>query len=96
MVHTGLLDRLEQRAASRQLADLTVGPVLTWTTDAMLSHMHKLLAIPGMSNVVIMSAISHLPATGMSKLSSTYQEISYRLLRSGRSTKDMCMNRLPL
>ncbi len=31
----------------RKLSDLTVGPVLTWTTDAMLAHVDKLLALPG-------------------------------------------------
>jgi hypothetical protein len=29
------------------LQDLTIGPVLTWTTDAMLAHMQRLLQIPG-------------------------------------------------
>lgn len=27
--------------------DLTIGPVLTWTTEAMLAHTQRLLAIPG-------------------------------------------------
>ena len=27
--------------------DLSIGPVLTWTTDAMLGHMEKLLQLPG-------------------------------------------------
>jgi len=35
------------RAESRQLSDLTIGPVLTWTTEAMLDHMNKLLQVPG-------------------------------------------------
>ncbi|GBF90904.1 aldehyde dehydrogenase [Raphidocelis subcapitata] len=46
-VAAGLLDKLKARAASRRLSDLTIGPVLTWTTDAILSHARRLLAIPG-------------------------------------------------
>lgn len=46
----GLLDKMRARAASRQLSDLTIGPVLTWTTDAILGHMNKLLAVPGESS----------------------------------------------
>ena len=34
-------------AAQRQLSDLTIGPVLTWTTEAILAHTNKLLQIPG-------------------------------------------------
>lgn len=44
----GLLPRLEARAARRTLSDLTIGPVLTWTTDAMLAHVQRLLReVPG-------------------------------------------------
>lgn len=43
----GLLDKLKARAATRQLSDLTIGPVLSWTTGAMLEHMDKLLRLPG-------------------------------------------------
>lgn len=47
-VRAGLLDKLKSRAARRTLDDLTVGPVLTWTTDAMLSHVKGLLdKLPG-------------------------------------------------
>lgn len=46
-VKAGLLDRLEARARARRLSDLTIGPVLTWTTDAILAHAKRLLAIPG-------------------------------------------------
>jgi hypothetical protein len=46
-VAAGLLDKLRARAASRRLSDLTIGPVLTWTTDAILSHTRRLLEIPG-------------------------------------------------
>jgi 1-pyrroline-5-carboxylate dehydrogenase len=38
---------MQARAASRTLADLTVGPVLTWTTAAMMAHMEALLKLPG-------------------------------------------------
>ncbi|KIY97867.1 1-pyrroline-5-carboxylate dehydrogenase [Monoraphidium neglectum] len=46
-VKAGLLEKLKSRAASRQLSDLTIGPVLTWTTDAILGHTKRLLEIPG-------------------------------------------------
>jgi 1-pyrroline-5-carboxylate dehydrogenase len=46
-VDAGIEDALKKRAAARTLSDLTIGPVLTWTTDAMLAHVGKLLAIPG-------------------------------------------------
>ncbi len=38
---------MAERAALRKLEDLSIGPVLTWTTDAMLAHVDKLLQIPG-------------------------------------------------
>jgi 1-pyrroline-5-carboxylate dehydrogenase len=47
MLQAGLLDKLQARASTRQLSDLTIGPVLTWTTQAMLDHMNKLLQLPG-------------------------------------------------
>lgn len=43
----GLVDKMKARAASRKLEDLTIGPVLSWTTQAMMDHMNKLLDIPG-------------------------------------------------
>lgn len=42
-----LLPKLEELASKRNLGDLTVGPVLTWTTDRMLEHVEKLTAISG-------------------------------------------------
>lgn len=42
-----LISKLKELAARRKLEDLTVGPVLTVTTEAMLDHMKKLLKIPG-------------------------------------------------
>ncbi|KAK4374551.1 hypothetical protein RND71_005228 [Anisodus tanguticus] len=44
---TALLDKMKELAARRKLDDLTVGPVLTVTTEAMLDHAKKLLQIPG-------------------------------------------------
>ena len=46
-VSAGLESKLAERAARRKLSDLTVGPVLTWTSEAMLSHVRKLAALPG-------------------------------------------------
>ena len=43
----GLEKALAERASTRKLEDLTIGPVLTWTTDAMLNHAKNLLSIPG-------------------------------------------------
>lgn len=40
-----LLPRLEALAMRRKLDDLTLGPVLTWTDEAMLAHIDALLAI---------------------------------------------------
>jgi 1-pyrroline-5-carboxylate dehydrogenase len=42
-----LLGRLKETAASRSLDNLTIGPVLTKTTTAMLDHVDALLKIPG-------------------------------------------------
>ena len=50
-VRAGLEAKLADIAARRKLEDLSVGPVLTWTTRAMLDHVDKLLQIPGGSNV---------------------------------------------
>ncbi|CAI0399344.1 unnamed protein product [Linum tenue] len=44
---TPLLSKLKELAERRKLEDLTVGPVLTVTTEAMLDHVNKLLNIPG-------------------------------------------------
>ena len=43
----GIEAALKRRAAQRTLQDVTVGPVLTWTTKAMLDHVEALCAIPG-------------------------------------------------
>ncbi|KAH7388386.1 hypothetical protein KP509_16G073500 [Ceratopteris richardii] len=41
------LEKLNNLAKRRKLEDLTVGPVLTVTTDRILDHLQKLLRIPG-------------------------------------------------
>jgi hypothetical protein len=43
----GLEKALARRAASRKLEDLTVGPVLSVTTETMMAHTQRLLQIPG-------------------------------------------------
>lgn len=45
----GLLNRLAQRAGARNMEDQTVGPVLTWSTRAMLEHVQELASLPGAS-----------------------------------------------
>lgn len=44
---SGLIDKMRARAQTRNLDDLTVGPVLTVTTDEILGHTQKLASIPG-------------------------------------------------
>ncbi|KAF3952356.1 hypothetical protein CMV_022076 [Castanea mollissima] len=44
---TSLLSKIKNLAERRKLEDLTIGPVLTFTTEAMLEHLNKLLQIPG-------------------------------------------------
>eukprot|EP00586_Coscinodiscus_wailesii_P012612 CAMPEP_0172514100 /NCGR_PEP_ID=MMETSP1066-20121228/257417_1 /TAXON_ID=671091 /ORGANISM="Coscinodiscus wailesii, Strain CCMP2513" /LENGTH=514 /DNA_ID=CAMNT_0013294631 /DNA_START=196 /DNA_END=1740 /DNA_ORIENTATION=+ len=43
----GLLDKIKHLAEARKLEDLTVGPVLTHTTEDILGHCEALLKIPG-------------------------------------------------
>lgn len=43
----GLIERMGEIASQRKLEDLSLGPVLSHTTDEMLSHMETLLKIPG-------------------------------------------------
>ena len=47
MASAGLEAKLKALASKRKLADLSVGPVLTWTTTRMLEHVAKVAAIPG-------------------------------------------------
>jgi len=42
-----LLPKLGELAARRSLADLSLGPVLTWTNEQMQAHIDAMLAIPG-------------------------------------------------
>ncbi|XP_065616203.1 probable aldehyde dehydrogenase [Quercus suber] len=44
---TSFISKIKNLAERRKLEDLTVGPVLTFTTEAMLEHLNKLLQIPG-------------------------------------------------
>lgn len=43
----GLLDKMKTLAGRRKLEDLTIGPVLSHTTQEILDHTNKLLTIPG-------------------------------------------------
>lgn len=43
----GLESKLKELAAKRNMKNDTIGPVITWTTEAMLGHVDKLLKIPG-------------------------------------------------
>ncbi|KAE8681357.1 Aldehyde dehydrogenase 12A1 isoform 3 [Hibiscus syriacus] len=44
---SSLISKIKGLAERRKLEDLTIGPVLTVTTEAMLEHKKKLLQIPG-------------------------------------------------
>ncbi|KAL5747399.1 hypothetical protein ACOSP7_024399 [Xanthoceras sorbifolium] len=44
---TSLMSKMKDLAERRKLEDLTIGPVLTFTTEAMLEHVNKLLQISG-------------------------------------------------
>lgn len=55
----GLEKMLKKRAMSRTMEDLTVGPVLSWTTHRMLDHVSKVAAIPGAS----LAPLRHVLAT---------------------------------
>jgi len=46
-VKTDLFEKMKSLAGRRKLDDLTVGPVLSHTTDNILSHTARLLQIPG-------------------------------------------------
>jgi len=42
-----IVGKLGEKAASRSLENLTIGPILTWTTEQILSHIDACLALPG-------------------------------------------------
>ncbi|KAF6168407.1 hypothetical protein GIB67_004959 [Kingdonia uniflora] len=44
---TSLISKMKSLSERRKLEDLTIGPVLTVTTEAILEHKNKLLALPG-------------------------------------------------
>jgi len=46
-VKAGFVDRIAQIASARKLDDLSIGPVLSHTTEEMLGHKDKLLAMTG-------------------------------------------------
>jgi 1-pyrroline-5-carboxylate dehydrogenase len=46
-VKAGLFDNMRDLAARRKLDDLTIGPVLTWTTEQIKAHIDNLLQVPG-------------------------------------------------
>eukprot|EP00401_Gymnodinium_catenatum_P004873 CAMPEP_0117501172 /NCGR_PEP_ID=MMETSP0784-20121206/23157_1 /TAXON_ID=39447 /ORGANISM="" /LENGTH=558 /DNA_ID=CAMNT_0005296409 /DNA_START=13 /DNA_END=1689 /DNA_ORIENTATION=+ len=44
-----IVGRLKTKAGARNLKDLTIGPVMTWSTDRFMRHVEACLAIPGAS-----------------------------------------------
>lgn len=43
----GLVEKLAAQAAKRSLSALTIGPVLTWSTERILAHIERCMALPG-------------------------------------------------
>jgi len=43
----GVVEKLAAQAAKRSLDGLTIGPVLTWTTEKILAHIERCMALPG-------------------------------------------------
>lgn len=39
---TGLIEKMKSKAATRNLKELTIGPVITQTTEQMLGHVQNL------------------------------------------------------
>ena len=44
---TSVLDVMKSQAEQRNLKNLTIGPVITWTTEAIQQHVDRVLALPG-------------------------------------------------
>jgi 1-pyrroline-5-carboxylate dehydrogenase len=42
-----IVSKLAANAATRNMDDLTIGPVLTWSTEKILAHVDKVLQLPG-------------------------------------------------
>lgn len=55
----GLEEAIVKHAEKRSLEDLTIAPVLSWTTDAILSHANKLLSLPGARRVCGAEALTN-------------------------------------
>mmetsp|Transcript_57659 Transcript_57659/g.122656 ORF Transcript_57659/g.122656 Transcript_57659/m.122656 type:complete len:555 (-) Transcript_57659:366-2030(-) len=43
----GIVEKLAEAASKRNLNDLTIGPVLTWSTEKFMAHVDACLKIPG-------------------------------------------------
>jgi len=43
----GIVEKISEKACARNLEEMTLGPVITWTNDRIKSHIDALLAIPG-------------------------------------------------
>eukprot|EP00956_Cyclotella_meneghiniana_P032641 scaffold90494_cov38-Cyclotella_meneghiniana.AAC.5 len=68
-VGAGLFDKMKGNAATRNLEDLSIAPVLTHTTQSILDHANQLLEIPG-SKLLFggKELANHKRAKGQSKL----------------------------
>merc|ERR1719272_2506338 len=45
-VKAGIVEKMAENAAQRKLEDLSIGPVLSHTTEEMIAHQNRLLEIP--------------------------------------------------
>ena len=46
-VQAGIIEAIKERAAKRNLSDLTLGPVLTWDSQRIADHVAACLTVPG-------------------------------------------------
>lgn len=83
-VRAGLLDRLGELASRRKLEDLTIGPVLTWTTEAMQAHVQRLAS--ELRGARVLFGGNELPQHSIPKIYGALQPTAvYVPLRSMRS-----------
>jgi 1-pyrroline-5-carboxylate dehydrogenase len=45
--NAGIVEKMRENVSKRSLSDLTLGPVLTWSTERFLDHTNKLAGLPG-------------------------------------------------
>ena len=85
----GFEEKIKALAAKRNLADLSIGPVLTWTTERMLEHVRQVAAIPGAAPHHVPTFVpqdlvcSNLRITILTDPSTPRKIVFFRLLTQG-------------